>query len=809
MNFEFSSEQLQLRETARRFLSDRCPPAAVRAVMDGGNGLSFDRSLWNGLAEMGLPGAAIPENYGGLGLGYLELCVIAEELGRALAPVPFSSSIYLAAELLLAAGSEEQKAQWLPKLASGEALGTLAIAEVAGVVTPAAIAATVQSGLLSGTKLAVADGDVADIAIVVARSAGGLALLLADLNQPAVTRQRVETIDPSRGHANLTFTNAVAQPLGAAVDLNGTATWSLLESVLDKAAILFAFEQLGGADRALETARDYSLERMAFGRPIGSFQAIKHMLADMYVSATLARSNCYYGAWALASNAPELPVAAATARVAATQAYQHCARNALQIHGGMGFTWEADCHLYYRRSNLLALALGGVSQWEDQLIERLTTDLVSTPAVHSTGAQPTMNFDDTPEEAAFRAEVRAWMDANAPHHLEPELLAARGSGLNLIASENPLVAAKAWQKKKADAGYSCPTWPKEYGGGGLTPMQKVILQQEEGLFTQLHGVFSIGHGMCGPTLMHWADKQHQQQRIPPMVSGEEIWCQLFSEPSAGSDVAGLRTRAERANDGSGDWIINGQKIWTSAAHHADYGLLIARTDPTVAKHKGLTMFFLDMKSSGVEVRPIRQANGGSGFNEVFFTDVRIPDSQRLGAVGQGWEVSLTTLMNERMSIGASVSTGFEQIFDLANSMETATGKLIDDRAVRSKLANWAVRSNGLKYTSMRAISAISRGEIPGPENSIGKLVAGAMKQEIAMFALDLQGQAGVLIDPALATAAGSFQATLLRSPAMRIEGGTDEILRNVIAERVLRLPGDIRVDKAIPFNQIPTSGRRS
>jgi alkylation response protein AidB-like acyl-CoA dehydrogenase len=227
----------------------------------------------------------------------------------------------------------------------------------------------------------------------------------------------------------------------------------------------------------------------------------------------------------------------------------------------------------------------------------------------------------------------------------------------------------------------------------------------------------------------------------------------------------------------------------------------------VPKHKGLTMFFLDMKSPGVEVRPIKQASGQSDFNEVYFTDVVIPDSQRLGAVNDGWNVSLTTLMNERMSIGAGVSTGFPELFDFCNSLMLDDGLAIEDRSVRSKLANYAVKASGLRYTSMRAISALSKGERPGPENSIGKLVAGSMVQEVAMYALDLQGAAGVLSGPEDAEVTGKFQAMLLRAPGTRVEGGTDEIMRNIIAERVLGLPGDIRVDKDVPFNKIPTKGR--
>jgi len=338
-----------------------------------------------------------------------------------------------------------------------------------------------------------------------------------------------------------------------------------------------------------------------------------------------------------------------------------------------------------------------------------------------------MNFDDTPQEAAFRAQARKWVDANAPKQFEAELSKA-SLGRIRLQSGDMVEVGKAWQKKKADGGWACLHWPKQYGGRGATPIERVIWQQEEGIYGKLTQPFQIGEGMCGPTMMAYASEEQKQRYLPKIASGEEIWCQLFSEPSAGSDVAGLRTRAERDGD---DWIVNGQKIWTSGAHYSDFGLLITRTDPNVPKHKGLTMFFLDMKSPGVEVKPIKQANGMQEFNEVFFTNVRIPDSQRLGNVGDGWNVSLTTLMNERMSIGSRLATGFPEIFAFCSGLMTDDGPALDDRAVRSKLANWAVKASGLKYTNYRSLSALSRGERPGPENSIGKLVTGTMMQDIA------------------------------------------------------------------------------
>ena len=301
MNFDFSDEQKQMRDEARKFLAEKCPPKAVR---DGARRQgAYDKELWKGLAEMGFLGVAIPEEFGGAGAGHLELCVIAEEMGRALAPVPFSSTVYLAAEALLLAGSDAQKQKWLPKIARGEAIGTLALFEGKGNPSPKAIKLPASGGTLNGVKKPVPDGAIADFAVVAARTGStgrdsDISLFLVDLKAGGVEAKSLTNVDPTRGQAELTFKNAKAEPLGAAGD-----GWSILTQVLDRAAVLMAFEQVGGADRALEMGRDYALDRIAFGRPIGSFQAVKHMLADMYVSATLARSNCYYGAWALSTNA--------------------------------------------------------------------------------------------------------------------------------------------------------------------------------------------------------------------------------------------------------------------------------------------------------------------------------------------------------------------------------------------------------------------------------------------------------------------------------------------------------------------------
>lgn len=401
-----------------------------------------------------------------------------------------------------------------------------------------------------------------------------------------------------------------------------------------------------------------------------------------------------------------------------------------------------------------------------------------------------MDFSDTQDEAAFRAEVTAFLDAHATRKTgrpaDPEPTDAAF-----------LARARAWQRTKAEAKFAGITWPRRMGGRGGTPMQQVIYGQEEAKYAVPRGVFEIGLGMCIPTLMAYADAATAERHVGPALRGEEIWCQLFSEPAAGSDVAGLRTRAVRDGD---DWVVNGQKIWTSGAHFSDYGLLLTRTDPAVPKHKGLTMFFLDMKSPGVEVRRIRQISGTSNFNEVFFTDVRIPDAQRLGDAGDGWRVALTTLMHERLAVGTMGGPDVADMLELAKSLTLNGAPALQDAALRERLADWYVESRGLEYTRFRTITALSRGQMPGPESSIYKIVSATKLQQIAQYALDAMDAGGLVSDPDTAPARAMFQQALLYSPAGRIAGGTDEILRNIIAERVLGLPGDIRVDRDKPFN---------
>jgi alkylation response protein AidB-like acyl-CoA dehydrogenase len=404
-----------------------------------------------------------------------------------------------------------------------------------------------------------------------------------------------------------------------------------------------------------------------------------------------------------------------------------------------------------------------------------------------------MDFKDTPELADFRCAVKAWLDANAIRRTDKRHMGMDG--------DQPFREAKAWYKKKADAGFACLTWPKEYGGAGLTSLHDVVWAQEVQDYKTRDAQFVIGIGNCGPAIMHFANEDAKRGLLPRMASAEDVWCQLFSEPGAGSDVAGLRTRAEPDGD---NWRINGQKIWTSGAQYSDYGVVLTRTDPTVSKYRGLTMFMIDMRQSGVQVRPIKQMDGGTHFNEVFFQDAMVPDAYRLGEVGGGWTGALTVLMSERLAISGIQPTGFPQFLDLVKSLELNGQAIAEDPIVRERLATWYSQYAGLQAANKRMITAVAKGGIAGAEASLGKLVGAVMNQEIANFVCQLLGPAGIIEDDTLSPQRAHFQQSVLFAPGVRLAGGTDEIMRNILAEQVLGLPQEPRADKGMAFQDIPS-----
>ena len=408
-----------------------------------------------------------------------------------------------------------------------------------------------------------------------------------------------------------------------------------------------------------------------------------------------------------------------------------------------------------------------------------------------------MDFNDTAEEAAFRAEARRWLAANAAPRAADSLLINQETGD--FVQEFP--KARAWQARKFDGGFGAIYFPTDVGGRGGNSLQNMIFMEEEARFDvpATNHFMIVNRGCCSLLMKQGADAR-QRELIRPSLRGDLIWCQLFSEPGAGSDLAGVRTRAERDGD---EWVVNGQKIWTSNAHLADWGVLVARSDATVPKHKGLTFFIVDMKSAGITTRPIKQLTGGSNFNEVFLENLRVPDGCRIGGVNEGWKVVMAFLAGERSNIAIKeLQPLIAAIVRLAREAEIDGRPAIEDGGVRERIASFHIREAGVRFTVQRMLTALSRNEPPGPEIAIGKLVLGSLVQEMTAFALDLMNTHGAVMDAAHAPVAGLWQSEWLGSVVDRLGGGTDEIMRNVIGERILGLPEEPRVDKAVPFNQV-------
>ncbi len=395
-----------------------------------------------------------------------------------------------------------------------------------------------------------------------------------------------------------------------------------------------------------------------------------------------------------------------------------------------------------------------------------------------------MDFRDSPTEAAFRAEARAFLAANMPEK--------SASAYDDSVDEEALVAAsKAWQRQLFDAGWAALLWPVEYGGRGLGPIEMIIWNQELARAGIGETIFVVGIGMAGPTIIAHGSDAQKERFLAPMLRGDEIWCQLFSEPGAGSDLASLSCRAVRDGD---DWIVSGQKTWCSGGHYADWGILLARTDPSVPKHRGITYFLLDMRSPGIELRPLRMMTGGAHFNEVFLEEVRIPDAQRLGAAGEGWAAAMTTLLNERMAIG-----GIERWFSWDELAEHARQNHQHlEPVLRDELARLYVESKSLELLNARVTTKLGHGMIPAAESSVMKLAMARVLTRAGDLGLRLAG-------PDALRGRGPWQQRFLTSPSMHIAGGTDEIQKNVVAERVLGLPREPRGDRDVPFDALPRS----
>ncbi|MHB1444441.1 MAG: acyl-CoA dehydrogenase family protein [Acidimicrobiales bacterium] len=409
--------------------------------------------------------------------------------------------------------------------------------------------------------------------------------------------------------------------------------------------------------------------------------------------------------------------------------------------------------------------------------------------------------DESPlTEEQLRDRVVSWLRDNLPH----DWVEAIDSGdEKLLSQARPQVDFNQWCARLGEAGWATPTWPKEYGGGGLEPGQARVVNEELARYKVPRSFNVIGIGMGGPTIMQWGSEELKLRYLPPMAQHKEIWCQLFSEPGAGSDVAGLSTRAERDGD---EWVVNGQKVWTTLAHMASFGMLVARTDPDAPKHKGLTYFVVDMHAPGVEVRPLKQMTGDAEFNEVFFTDVRIPDSHRLGPVGEGWAVATTTLMNERVALSGAGSSGGDNVgggpVDALVAAAKASGAW-SDPILRQRLVQAMIESRVLKITNFRSAAARKSGRPAGPEGSITKLFQAEHNQRLQNLAMDVLGSSALAWDQG--SPIGGSVRGFLRSRANTIEGGTSEVMRNILGDRVLGLPREPDPSRNAPWKDIPRS----
>ena len=718
MVFEFSAEHQALRESVRAFARAVSPEPEVRRVMALPDG--YDRAVWARMAgELGLPGLAVPQRYGGAGAGLVEAAIVLEETGRFLLPGPLLSTLQAAAAIVHVA-DDRVAGVLLPGLAAGETIATLAVAEAGGSWDAAGVRCTatqVAGGgwRLDGRKRYVPDAHAAGLIVTAARTPDGVVALFAvDRGADGVTVEPLTAFDLTRRLCDVAFNAAAAVPLA---DPDAQP----LDEVLDLVGVLVAAEQVGTAQAALDMAVGYARERVQFGRVIGSFQAIKHMCADVLLDVESARSAAYFAAWAAASGPGDLAVAAPLARAFCADTLLAAAALNMQVHGGLCFTWEHPAHLFFRRAKAGALLWGDAQQHRELLVARL-------------GGRP-----------------RTWATpAAAVTVIDPQA----GPAMNLYAN--------------------------------------VILA-------------------------HGTDDQ-KRRFVRPLALGEHRGCLLYSEPGAGSDLAAVQTRADRDGD---DWVITGQKVWTSGAAQATHGLLVARSDWDVPKHQGLTFFWFPMRQPGVDVRPIRQVTGGAEFNEVFLDGARVPDANRLGEPGGGWRVLLTALGFERLLMGADLPldqargqragteaeitaarqspwtrrVGGADYFALARSTGRDT-----DPVIRQEIARLYTLEQVNAWNAMRAKSQSGPGAA-SPLASLGKLAFSRIVHTGVALTTRLLG-AEALLDGDSSPAAAEVNRSAFAAYVTSVGGGTDQIQRNIIGERLLGLPKEPEADRDVPFRDV-------
>jgi len=726
-----SDEHLALHDAAARWTAAHCPPAVPRSYLDRDDEPLPD--FWPELAGLGWLGLHVAEAHGGEGYGIAELAVVLEELGRACAPGPFLPTV-LTSALIQRHGTAAQRDRWLPGLVDGSLRGAVAfsagaLAGVGGEDRPHA----------SGSLRPVLGAGGADVVVAPVVLDGTEVWYL--LERADVDVALLPSLDQTRRVAQ------VAVPEGTVLSFDAALVGVTRRHVDDLAVTLLAAESVGGAAWCLDTAAEYAKVREQFGRPIGQFQAVKHRCADLLLSIEQARA----AAWDAAREADEgveTALAAAVAGALVPEAYASAAKDAIQVLGGIGFTWEHDAHLYLKRSMALRALVGGAPPWRARVAE-----------LAAAGARRSLSVELPEEAEVLRGEVRRFV------------------------AEVQAAPKEEWTARMADAGYLVPYWPEPWGRGA-GPLEQLVIDEEFATARLRRPHLQVGAWVL-PTLIAHGSPAQQERWIPGTLRGEISWCQMFSEPGAGSDLASLTTRAERTDGG---WLLSGQKVWTTLAHQADFAICLARTSPDKPKHDGITCFIVDMATPGLDIRPLRELTGHEMFNEVFLDGVFVPDDAVVGGVDHGWKAARTTLENERVSMGSgsSFGPGVENVLRLALAGSTqvdgsSLGPLDADELGRLLAEGQSLAVLGLR-TTLRALT----GAEPGPESSVRKLLGVEHEQRVQEAGLAHLGPQGAAADGE----AAMWIAGFLGNRCLTIAGGTSEVQRNVIAERLLGLPRD-------------------
>jgi hypothetical protein len=715
MSIAITDDHLALAETAADLLQRRDARGANRALLEAE--AETLPGFWKEMADLGWLGLHVPEAHGGSGFGLPELVVVVEELGANVAPGPFVPTVITSGFLAMSAPAELQE-RLLPGLVDGSRTAGVSLG---GSLTLSGTTASGDAGVVLG-------GALADIIVTVV----GNDVVVIDRHAAGVSVDVPANLDPARRSARVTLDNV-------AVDVVEHGR----QGLLDQARVLLSAEAVGVARECTRAAAEYAKVRLQFGRPIAMYQAVKHHCANMSVATELATAAVWDASRAAAGGGSQASFAAAVAATQATEAADLAANLNIQVHGGIGFTWEHDGHLYLRRATAIAAFLDPEAA------------AVQVAELARARVRRERSIDLPPEAEVIRAEVQAFCE--------------KVQGLDAVAQRDAMI----------DEGYAMPHWPKPWGRNAKAVEQLVIEQEfaAAGLKRPQYGIT----GWVILTLIQYATEDQISRWVRPALRQDLIWCQLFSEPDAGSDAAGITTKATRVDGG---WLVNGQKVWTSGAHQARWGFATVRTNPDAPKHQGITMMVIDMHGKGVTVRPLRQTTGGAEFNEIFFDDVFVPDDDVVGPIDGGWTVARATLGNESVSIGGGGGGGFTVPAEMAWGLHDANPHRLAGGVGRIGRHLSAVEAIALM--NMRSAHRAVAGGGPGPEGNIAKLVISENGHEAAAMARELLGADALFLDGAGAIAGN----LVLWHRGMSIAGGTSEIKRNQIGERILGLPRD-------------------